>query len=412
VKALDDKHFHKIYGSRRSRVAYRKTDLLDYTLMTLLCVLVIGAAYGTNSVMTYLGVALCVALNLMFPLRHGFAIGKSVVLRRPLEVLYMFLYKLRNMQPMLFVAVAIFALDNFLIAKTPDWPHQTELMGTIALYLFFIHFIGVSLFRTVVLFSHLRNTPLIRDVLMQTSWKTLVATNPSISLHLVHACFTGLLTHLILIAPWYFIITHAQFSVLTLAAVFVLNVVTHYHYMKGYNAWFYRDHWLAHNSELEFLYLHGTHHDAIPSALIGVSGNGHLEGFLRHTLGNPMPLYNPILAFLLYTLEVVQDMRMHQYIPGVFPRLSRRDHETSQHSTHHYGHLEPYSIGLKLPLPTQSKAVEFPPREILNSIALDEQLTGFKWDNHRHRQFMKLFDQYQGDSREQGPDAQPVERRA
>lgn len=167
--------------------------------------------------------------------------------------------------------------------------------------------------------------------------------------------------------------------------------------MKSYNAWFYRDHWLGHNAELDFLYLHGTHHDAIPSGLIGVSGNGHLEGFLRHTIGNPMPVYNPFISFLLYTLEVQQDIQYHQYIPGVFPRLKREFHEHSQHSTHHFGMLEPYSIGFKNARfgKSSSQNSSFPPKEILNSIELDEKLNGFEWNNRRYKQFMEIFDRYQ-----------------
>ena len=40
-------------------------------------------------------------------------------------------------------------------------------------------------------------------------------------------------------------------------------------------------------SEVEFVYLHGTHHDAIPCALIGVGENGHLEGVFRQIIGFP-----------------------------------------------------------------------------------------------------------------------------
>jgi hypothetical protein len=210
-----------------------------------------------------------------------------------------------------------------------------------------------------------------------------------------------MLTHIILLAPWYIVITHCSYSVITLPVVCALNIAIHLQYMRSYSAWFYRDHWLNHNSECEFLYLHGTHHDAIPSGLIGVSGNGLLEGFLRHTLGNPTAFYAPIVAFALYTLDVVMDINNHQYIPGIFPRLSRRFHEVTQHSTHHFGRLEPYGIGLKLTRPAGAGAggkrggFQFPPEEILNSIVLDEQLTGFEWDNSRHRRFLELFDKYQ-----------------
>jgi hypothetical protein len=169
--------------------------------------------------------------------------------------------------------------------------------------------------------------------------------------------------------------------------------------MRTYNLWFYRDHWLGHNSELEFVYLHGPHHDAIPCGLIGVSGNGFLEGLLRHSLGNPMALYGPVAAFLLYTFEVVTDINSHQYIPGVFPKMPRKFHEHAQHSTHHYGRLEPYGVALRIDQAGGlggKKWLRFLyPPELRTSYLLDTQLTEFQWDNARHRRFLELFDKYQ-----------------
>jgi hypothetical protein len=177
--------------------------------------------------------------------------------------------------------------------------------------------------------------------------------------------------------------------------VLAINVLTYLLYIKTYNAWFYRDHWLGHHSEFEFLYLHGTHHDALPTGLIGVSGNGYLEGFLRHTLGNPTAFYTPLLAFVLYTIEVQQDIVGHQHVPGIYPTVSRKFHETAQHSTHHWWLMEPYSIGFRSVPKQKPTGFQFPPEELLNSIDLDQRLGGFQWDNPRHEHFLKLFDEYQ-----------------
>jgi hypothetical protein len=170
-------------------------------------------------------------------------------------------------------------------------------------------------------------------------------------------------------------------------------------WIKVYNAWFYRDHWVGHNSELEFLFLHGTHHDAIPSGLIAVSGNGFLEGCLRYTIGSPVALYNPIIAFLALTVEVKTDIDLHQYIPGVFPRIPRRMMEIYQHSTHHYGRLEPYSQAAKLDQPGVSEALKkkfkWMPEGMANSFKLDEELEGLQWDNLTHLNTLSLFDKYQ-----------------
>jgi hypothetical protein len=156
---------------------------------------------------------------------------------------------------------------------------------------------------------------------------------------------------------------------------------------------------LGHNSELEFIYLHGMHHDAIPSALIAVGENGFLEGFLRNTVGSPVPFYNPGASFLIYTYEVANDVYKHQYIPGVFPKLPRQFIEVAQHSTHHFGKLEPYSFALRVDQFTVrggSEKIMRLPDELANSIKLDEELTGFQWDNPTYRKTLSLYDMYHG----------------
>jgi hypothetical protein len=197
------------------------------------------------------------------------------------------------------------------------------------------------------------------------------------------------------------VITYSRFSVIFLPVVCSINIVVQLKWLKAINAWFYRDHWLGHNSELEFIFLHGTHHDAIPSGLIAVAENGFLEGFLRFTIGSPVPFYNPIISFLVYTAEIKKDIEAHQYIPGVYPRLPRATMEVSQHSTHHYGPIEPYSFGVKLDLAgvsddyKKSFARFLIPDELTNSAKLDEELTGFKWDNPTYRRTLSLYDKYQ-----------------
>jgi hypothetical protein len=119
----------------------------------------------------------------------------------------------------------------------------------------------------------------------------------------------------------------------------------------------------------------------------------------------PIPFYNPLIPFVVYSLEIKQDMDLHQYIPGVFPKLPKAALEIGQHSTHHYGRLEPYSIGIKLDQPTTPERVKnfyrttrigrLIPDELINSLKLDEQLNGFEFDNATHRNTLKLWDKYQ-----------------
>jgi hypothetical protein len=130
--------------------------------------------------------------------------------------------------------------------------------------------------------------------------------------------------------------------------------------------------------------------------MIALSENGFLEGFTRFTIGAPVPFYNPIVSFLVFTFDIKTDIELHQYIPGVFPKLSRSQVESGQHSTHHYGPLEPYSLGSKEPQQSANRNNWLVPDELRNAISLDEELNGFQWDNATHRRTLSLWDRYQG----------------
>jgi hypothetical protein len=391
--------YHKLYGPKKTRATYNRGDFIDYVLMMIATAGVVVLAYGWGSPIATAGLALCAFTLAMFVKRHGVELKIPVILKRPQELFFMFLYKFQNMRSMYFITLALLVLENILIAATPNLPHHVELMRTIAYWLFYIHLISITVFRTVILFDHLAKRELVREVLMQTAWKKVVNERTSVVLEILHAYFTGLLTHIVLIAPWYLVITYLNFSVIFLPVVCVINIVVHLKWMRLNNSWFYRDHWLGHNCEFEFVYLHGTHHDAIPCGLIGVAGNGFLEGFMRHTIGSPAPFYNPAVSFLVYMFDVKNDIELHQYIPGIYPRLSKNFMAVIQHSTHHHGRVEPYGFGMKLDQPGVSeefkRAYDKFPDEITNSIKLDEELTGFEWDNPTHRKIRDLYEKYQ-----------------
>ena len=396
MTTADPKHFHKLYGVRKPRITYQGKDFGDYSVMTLACGLVVYFTYGPMHVLTWVGIALCVYMIIAFLLRHGAETAVPLLLRRPQDALYMVVYKIQNTKPVYVFAIAVLLLENYFIRITPDLPHHVDLMRSIGLWLFYIHLGGITIYRTIIFIDHLRKRQRVREFLMETAWKKAFSRRDNIALEIFHAYFTGLLTHIVTLAPWYLVITHFQFSVLALPLVLVINVFTEFWYLKLVNSWFYRDHWLGHNSELDFIYLHGTHHDAIPSGLIAVAGNGSLEGFVRYLIAFPTFFLNPIATFAFLTLMVQQDIATHQYIPGVFPRLQRKYLEKAQHSTHHMGRLEPYSFGLKMDRRGDSEASrkESIPYSLLNSIELDEQLTGFEWDSESHRKYLHLFDKY------------------
>lgn len=398
MHTIDRSVFHNLYGPRKPRAVYYKKDFCDYLLMIMVCVGIIILSYGLASPMSIAGLALCAFTLSMFMARHGVEFRLPVVLVRPQELFHMFVYKLQNFKPVYFVALGMLLLENLLIATTPNLPHHTEALRKTGLYLFYGHFLSITAYRTAILIDHLRKKHLVREVLMQTAWQRVIKEDTNITLEIFHAYVTGILTHIILIAPWYIIITHVRFSLIFLPVTLAINIAIHVKWLKVLNEWFYRDHWLGHNSELDFIFLHGPHHDAIPSGLIAVAENGFLEGFLRHTIGYPSTFYNPVAAFLIYMLEIKKDIDVHQYIPGIFPRMRRELLEIAQHSTHHYGSLEPYGFAIKLDHPNVSEEIRrsyrSTPDTLKYSIRLDEALTGFKWDNPTFRRILSLYDKY------------------
>ena len=390
--------FHRMYGAKTSRLVYRNDDFLDYLLMTVLVWLVAALAYGPRHPLSWITLGLCAWMVWAFTVRHGWELSMPKIAKRPQDMVYMIVYKLQNMRLAWIVAAAALLVENYVIWRTPGLPHHTALMRTIAYGLFYTHLAVLTIYRTAILVAHLREKDHVRAFLMETSWKAALSRQPNIVIEIVHAYCTGLLTHILLLAPWYLAITYFNFSLVLLPLTVPLGFYIHSRFLKVVNLWFYRDHWLAHHSELEFLYLHGTHHDAIPSGLIGVSGNGYLEGVLRHTMGGPGIFYNPMTTFLIHCFDVKVDIDGHQFIPGVYPHVPTSVQLINQHSTHHFGKLEPYSLGLKLDQPgvpeeLLRRAKVFT-KEQQNSAELDERLTGFKWDNPRYRQYIELYEKY------------------
>jgi hypothetical protein len=391
--------FHKLYGIRKPKTTYYGRDWLDYALMILLSAVVVRFSYRHSHIMSIVGFVLCGFVLITFIIRHGIELRVPVILKRPQEVLYLFIYKLQNLRPAYFIALGALLLENIAISATPNLPHHVEMMRRVAFGLFYIHFILITVYRTAILFGHLKRRELVREVLMQTPWKRVIREKTNITLEIVHAYCTGVLTHLLLLAPWYLVITYSRFSIVFLPISCLVSVMIQVRWLKVFNEWLYRDHWLGHNSECEFIFLHGSHHDAIPSGLIAVAENGFLEGFLRFTLGSPLAFYNPVVSSLIFTREIRKDINLHQYIPGLFPRIPRVVMEVFQHARHHYGELEPYGLAIKTDQPDKQTNYEslfsdFPDK-LRNSGRLDEELTGFKWDNASHRRILDLWDKYQ-----------------
>ena len=174
MHTIDRSVFHKLYGPRKPRAVYYKKDFCDYLLMIMVCVGIIILSYGLASPMSIAGLALCAFTLAMFMARHGVEFRLPVVLVRPQELFHMFVYKLQNFKPVYFVALGMLLLENLLIATTPNLPHHTEALRKTGLYLFYGHFLSITVYRTAILIDHLRKKQLVREVLMQTAWQRII----------------------------------------------------------------------------------------------------------------------------------------------------------------------------------------------------------------------------------------------
>src|SRR5260370_30114060 len=286
--SADPGYYHKLYGSNapsKPRVNYYKEDFIDYVLMAAITALVVGLSYGFTHFLAIIGYVLCAFMIVTFVIRHGIAFRVPIIVREPAELFWLWVYKFRNLKLMYFVALGLLSLENLLIRATPNLPHHVEWMRNAALSLFYANLIGITVYRTISFVDHLKKKEMIREILMQTPWKRAIKEDTNMTLEIVHAYVTGVLSHIALFAAWYIVITHTHYSLVFLVPMCVLSVFVYLQWLKVANSWFYRNHWLGHNSELQFIYFHGNHHDAIPSGLIAVSENGFLEGFFRHTIG-------------------------------------------------------------------------------------------------------------------------------
>ncbi|MGC2744241.1 MAG: hypothetical protein WA672_13700 [Candidatus Angelobacter sp.] len=393
--SADPGYYHKLYGTKQSkpRITYYKKDFIDYVLMIGITALVLGLCYGSTHPLAIIGYALCAFEIAAFVVRHGVEWQVPLIIRDAQELIYVWGYKLRNLRPIYFLALGLLLLENVVIRLTPSLPHHTEWVRTGALWLFYINLIYITVYRTISLIDHLRKKEMVREILMQTPWQRAITKDTNMTLEILHAYVTGVLSHVVLFGAWYLVIRYANFSLLLLLPVCIINAIVHRTWLRVANSWFYRNHWLGHHSELQFVYLHGNHHDAIPSGMIAVSENGYLEGFFRHMIGWPHPFFHPLAAFWYYTREIKFDIEMHQYIPGVFPKMSDGGIDSFQHSTHHYGPLEPYGFAFRLGTVEETKAYGWVPDEMRNAIRLDEQM-GFKWDNPTFRRTKMLYDKY------------------
>src|SRR5262249_6268661 len=109
---------------------------------------------------------------------------------------------------------------------------------------------------------------------------------------------------------------------------------------KGRYGLYYQTHEAAHGSRFYFTLLHGPHHDAIPSGLIGSTGTGFLASVERRILWG-CPIESILLSQLEMMILNLRSMVSHQYIPGIFPYNHFSRNKSCHHVVHHYGSLRP-----------------------------------------------------------------------
>lgn len=120
MKEVDPKKFHKLYGPKKQRITYQKTDFLDYVIMTIACMLIVYFFYGQDNFLTYIGIALCIFMIWVFPKRHGMELTLPIIFRNPLEIVFSLIHKVQNLKPMYFVGIAVLLLENYIIYLTPE----------------------------------------------------------------------------------------------------------------------------------------------------------------------------------------------------------------------------------------------------------------------------------------------------
>lgn len=224
------------------------------------------------------------------------------------------------------------------------------------LTIFYIHFLLITGYRTLILVAHLRKSKVVIEFLKGSPWKTQLS-NLSGFHHIVHAYVTGILCHIALVLPLlviykYFVPTYFR-ELCLVVFVFLVDIVLNStnstsnglpHRADNFFLWFRTRHEHDHKNRFYFTVFHGHHHDAIPSGLIAATENGLLEGVHRSIVR--MHFMYPASLFLLQLgMNVPINIVGHQYIPNVFPFSASVIRLKHHHAVHHLLNLLPLAFG-------------------------------------------------------------------
>lgn len=342
-------------------MSYTSRDFLLFTYSLLLFLLISVLALG-NTWVLYLVCFMLAFLFFNFIYIHGIKLDFSSVGLLLVETCKYPLYFFQSLKPFLVALSPIFcsyiAAVIFEQILTPYSNHTFLVNPLPYLWLFYFQFLVVFIYRTIVLFAHLKKHALVKEILDDSPWKYHLKRG-HIVLHIFQAYITGTLAQIGLVLPVlaFFLYTSPTYLREVLIIFFYVLFQSVYYVKYGYTVrklpysidnlaqWFIPEHERAHNSRFYFTVFHGHHHDAIPSGLIGSGGFGLVEAI--HLSIMRLHFFHSATLFFIFKvpLSALHDILTHQYIPGVYP-YSKYVLETSyHHAIHHFFSYFPISPG-------------------------------------------------------------------
>jgi hypothetical protein len=328
---------------RRVKLELIGSDYFVFSLSLVLWVVYAWICLGVG--MYFYGCVVCAAfLGLCFPYRHKNStlvvpkMNWHVTLSFLKEALFrMFLQKLSSPKS---VCLVFLLFAEQVALRFPLSIHCSRLMFEIQIWLFHVRVLKMILWRTVILAHHLLKRDQVEAFLQQTGFRRYVR-SCDITVHIAHAYCTGTLADFGLIMFGALRIQLLQqsfpFLLMELWCIFSRKFPGYgpeLEYQDIINQ-FYRNHSKDHYDNNFFVFIHGSHHDAIPISVI--SAHGFWEACLASQLDNAC---GPIVA-LLRCSSTWHSYRTHQYVPGVFPFSKYVVASKVHHVEHHYFKLLP-----------------------------------------------------------------------
>lgn len=388
---------------KKTYLFYRPQDFLLYVFSLLIVGVVGWFAFGP--VARVLLIAGLVYMAGFFVMKHGAAFdgGSFGVIARglwsyPAQIFARLVRDGRRQLTALAVFAGALGLERWVAARSPEgaWWLQPFPYQTAALVAF-----GVILLpRTLIFVAHLRRSAQVREILQSSDWHRELK-NVHIVHHVIQAYVSGLIVHACLLMPalifwsltdptWFREGVLLAGSIATAPWISARQRMRRLEIPFSAKAMFlntfvltpasrvdeslHDEHRQSHQARFDFTVIHGHHHDAIPSALIGAPGYGYWEA-VHQGLGTPAYLQGAFFSLFFQTASVFFDMIGHQYIPGVppFTRFVITAH--MHHVVHHYGSVRP----LGLTGPPYERDVE----------------AGYNPDNRRVRWFLETAKKYE-----------------